>query len=168
VGGIVEGNVVEDSGREGISFEASSNIVVRNNTVRRSADTGIFISMSQGIEAYSNTMVGNFRAIQYFVNCTALPAGLDLANNSVHDNSVTVGTESGALANTLTYISSCTSTQIAPYLSGSKNNQFLRNNYSVPSLTTPYFVWGFGSAGLRFWSDWQALGNDTSGVLQLR
>jgi parallel beta-helix repeat protein len=168
VGGIVEGNVVEDSGREGISAEASRSIVIRNNTVRRSATSGIFISMSQGIEAYNNTVVGNFRAIQYFVNCTALPAGLDLANNVVRDNVVTVGTEPGAQANTLTYTSSCTATQIAPYLNGSKNLQFLRNNYSVSSLTTDYFVWGFGSAGLKSWSEWQALGNDTTGVLQLR
>ncbi len=167
-GGLVEGNVVEDSGREGISAEASRSIVIRNNTVRRSATSGIFISMSQGIEAHSNTLVGNFRAIQYFLNCDALQWGLDVANNSVHDNVVTVGTESGAQANTLTYTSNCTATQIAPYLNGSKNLQFLRNNYSVPSLTTDYFVWGFGSAGLRSWSEWQALGNDTTGILQVR
>jgi parallel beta-helix repeat protein len=165
VGGIVEGNVVEDSGRDGISAEASRNIVIRNNTVRRSADTGIFMSMSQGIQAYSNTVVGNFRAITYFVNCDALPAGLDLANNVVRDNTITVGTELGALANSLGTKGSCTPTQVEPYLNGTtKNNQFLRNSYSVPSLTIKYFGWGFGSASLRSWSEWQALGNDVAGT----
>ncbi len=141
-GGLIEGNVVEDHGRDGISYEASGQGIIRHNTVRRSATSGIFISMSQGVEAHSNTVVGNFRAIQYFVNCDALPAGLDLANNVVRDNSVTVGTEPGALANSLTNSSSCRATQLQPYFNGSKNLTFSNNTYWVPSLTASYLAVG--------------------------
>jgi hypothetical protein len=54
---------------------------------------------------------------------------------------------------------------VAPYLNGSKNLTFANNTYLVPSLTTKYFVWGFGQ--LKSWAEWQALGNDMTGVYQL-
>ena len=68
---LVEGNRVEDNGRNGIFYEASNGLVIRNNTVRRSGDTGVFISTSQNAEIYNNTLENNFRSITYFVNCGA-------------------------------------------------------------------------------------------------
>ena len=68
---LVEGNRVEDNGRNGIFYEASNGLVVRNNTLRRSGDTGVFISTSQNAEIYNNTLENNFRSITYFVNCGA-------------------------------------------------------------------------------------------------
>jgi parallel beta-helix repeat protein len=163
---IIEGNRVEDNGRTGIFFEVSSGAVIRNNTVSRSGDTGIFISTAKNTETYGNTLQDNFRAIQYFLNCSAVGGGTlsyDLSNNSAHDNIVRVGTTSGAFANGFGYLSSCSSTQVAPYLNGSKNLTFTRNTYYVPSLTTKYWLWGLGS--LKLWNEWQALGQDTAGVL---
>ena len=68
-GALIEGNRVEDNGRNGIFYEVSSGGIIRNNTVRRSADTGVFISTSKNAEIYNNTLENNFRGITYFVNC---------------------------------------------------------------------------------------------------
>ena len=71
----------------------------------------------------------------------------DLANNAAYDNTITVGTRSGALASVFSY-ASCTSTQAAPYLNGSKNLTFSRNTYSVPSVNGWYWLWD----GFRYWN----------------
>ena len=64
-----------------------------------------------------------------------------------------VGTQSYAFASGLSATSSCTSTQLAPYLNGSKNLTFSRDTYSVPSLSYDrYFLWG----GWKGWIEWQA------------
>ena len=160
---LVEGNRVEDNGRNGIFYEASNGLVVRNNTVRRSADTGVFISTSQNAEIYNNTLENNFRSITYFVNCGATADGrnLDLMNNSAHDNTIRVGTQSGVFATGFSYTSDCTSTQVAAYLNGSKNLTFSRNTYYVPSVTGWYWLWN----GLKYWSLWQSMGHDVAGVI---
>jgi hypothetical protein len=116
------------------------------------------------VEIYGNTLQDNFRAIQYFLNCSAVGGGtlsFDLSDNSTHDNTIRVGSTTGAFANGFGYLSSCTSTQVAPYLSGSKNLTFTRNTYVVPSLSVKYWLWGLGA--LKFWNEWQALGQDAGG-----
>jgi parallel beta-helix repeat protein len=163
--GLVEGNIVEDNGREGIFAEITSRVVIRNNTVRRNAYSGIFISTSKDMEVSNNTLEDNFRGIQLFLNCAAVGGGRigwDLANTTVRDNVINVGTASGSFANGLSHVSSCTATQVAPYLSGLKGLTFVNNRYSVPSMTTKYWLWGFGA--LHVWNEWQALGNDAAGT----
>ena len=77
-----------------------------------------------------------------------------------HDSTVVIGTQSYTYAGAFSATSSCTSTQVAPYLSGSKNLTFSRNSYRVPSLSnTRYFLWG----GVKGWTEWQALGQDVGG-----
>ena len=71
-GALIEGNRVEDNGRNGIFFEASIGATIRNNTVRRNAGDGVLISMSQNAQIYNNTLEGNFSGIAYFLNCDAL------------------------------------------------------------------------------------------------
>jgi parallel beta-helix repeat protein len=166
-GGLIEGNVVEDHPREGIFYEISSRGVIRNNTVRRNGYSGIYISTSKDVEIYNNTLEDNFRGIQYFLNCSAVGGGsigYDLANNTARDNVVKVGTRSGSLASGLSYVSSCTSTQVSSYINGSKNLQFINNGYFVPSLTPRYLFWGF--ATLVSWNQWQTIGNDLTGRYQ--
>jgi parallel beta-helix repeat protein len=162
---VIEGNRVEDNGRNGIFYEVSSQAVIRNNTVRRSGDTAIFISTSQSVETYGNTLESNFRGIQYFLNCSALADGYDLKNNTTHDNTIRLDTTSGAFANGFNYLSSCTSTQYAPYMNGQKSLTFTNNHYYVPSLTTRYWLWGLGQ--LKYWSDWQALSQDLTGSVSV-
>ena len=160
-GALVEGNRIEDNGREGIFYEISSRAVIRNNTVRRNAFSGIFISTSKDVEIYNNTLEDNYRGIQFYLNCAAVGGGslhYDLSNNTAHDNTVRVGTRSGSFANGVGHLSTCTATQVAPYLNGSKNLKFVGNTYSVPSTTTKYWLWGLNS--LKLWSEWSALGQE--------
>jgi parallel beta-helix repeat protein len=163
-GGLVEGNRVEDNSASGIQFEVSSDGIVRNNIVRRSAQTGIYISTSKNMQVYNNTLENNFRGIQYFINCAAIgqgKIGFDLVNVSSYDNSITVGTESGAWANFLSYSGDCTLTQLAPYLNGSKNLTFSHNTYRVPSLANWYWLWG---PDMKYWNQWQAIPQDATGT----
>jgi len=158
-GAVVDGNRVEDNGRNGIFFEASIGATISNNAIRRNMWDGVIISMSQNVQIYGNTLEGNFGGIEYFLNCDVL-AGNDLKNNSAHDNTIVVGTQNYPYASGVSALSSCTSTQVAPYLNGSKNLTFSRDTYRVPSLSnTRYFLWG----GVKGWTEWQALGQDVGG-----
>ena len=162
-GGLIEGNRVEDNGWLGINYEVSSDGIIRNNTIRRNL-AGVNLSVSKNVQIYNNTLEYNFRGIAYFLRCESLggPTNYDLTNNTAHDNVITVGTESGALANYFSYLSSCTSTQVAPYLNGSKNLTFSRNTYRVPSTNGRYWIWGME---FKSWPDWQALGQDLNGTI---
>jgi parallel beta-helix repeat protein len=162
--GLVEGNRVEDNGRSGIHAEVSADIIIRNNIVRRSGEMGVYVSTSKNIQVYNNTLENNFRGIQYFIGCYAVGAGrigFDLANVASYDNIITVGTQSGAWASLLSYSGDCTSTQLAPYLNGSKNLTFSHNTYRVPSLTNWYWLWG---PNIKYWDQWQAIPQDATGT----
>jgi len=158
-GTVIEGNRVEDNGRNGIFFEASVGATIRNNTVRRTVGDGIFISMSQNAQIYSNTLDANFGGIEYFLNCDSLSLGEDVKNNAAYDNTIVASTQSYGYASGFSYLSSCSSTQLAAYLNGSKNLTFSRNTYKVPSVSSRYWLWG----GWKYWNEWQAMGQDTGG-----
>jgi len=163
-GGLVENNRVEDNGFAGIFYEIGTDVTIRYNTIRRNADTAIFISTSKNAQIYSNTLDSNFRGITYFVNCASVGGGtigFDLANNSAHDNTIIVGTQSGALASAISY-TGCTSAQASLYLNGSKNLTFVHNTYDVPSPSAQYWLWN----GMKYWYEWQGLGLDTTGIVQ--
>ena len=73
VGGIVEGNIVEDNGREGISTRGQPQY--RHPQQHRPAERQfghLHLDVARILRLYSNTVVDNFRAIQYFLNCDAL------------------------------------------------------------------------------------------------
>ena len=74
-GAVIEQNRVEDNGRDGISYEISGRGLIRKNTVRRSAASGIFIATSKNVEVAENVLEDNFRGIQYFLNCGAVGGG---------------------------------------------------------------------------------------------
>jgi parallel beta-helix repeat protein len=163
-GALVEGNRVEDNGNSGIQFEVSMDGIVRNNIVRRNGHMGVYISTSKNVQVYNNTLEHNFRGIQYFINCAAIGGGrigFDLANVSSYDNTITVGTQSGAWASLLSYSGDCTSTQLALYLNGSKNLTFSHNTYRVPSLANWYWLWG---PEIKYWNQWQAIPQDATGT----
>jgi parallel beta-helix repeat protein len=168
LGVLIEGNRVEDNGREGIAHEIGGSAVIRNNTVRRTKSSAIFIGTSKDTEIYGNVLEDNYRGIQFFLNCAAVGGGTlkyDLYNVYAHDNSIKVSTQSGAWTTALSYISSCTSSQVSPYLGGSKSLRFVHNTYRVPSLMTKYWVWGLSA--FKYWVEWQKLGQDTTGVAVL-
>jgi parallel beta-helix repeat protein len=154
----------EDNGRIGIVFESSIGATIRNNAVRRNAGDAVFISMSQNAQIYSNTLEDNFGGIEYFLNCPGGTGGSDLRDNAAYDNTIVVGTQSYTFASGFNNLSQCTSTELAPYLNGSKNLTFSRNTYHVPSPSlTRYFLWGNGWTGVyKDWNQWQALGSTMS------
>jgi parallel beta-helix repeat protein len=166
-GALIEGNQVEDNGEMGIFYEISADAVIRNNIIRRSRDTAVFISTSKDVEIYNNRLEDNFRGITYFVNCHSvgggtIEGGYDLRNNSAHDNTIVVGTQSGAFASVFSY-TLCDSAQLAPYENGSTNLSFSQNTYDVPSPSTGrYWFWN----GPKYWNEWQALGRDLDSIVQ--
>ncbi len=166
---LIEGNRIEDNTRNGIFYEVSATAVIRNNTVRRSGDTAIFISTSKSVQTYGNLLEYNFRGIQYFLNCAAVGGGtlsFDLADDTSHDNTIKVNTTSGAFANGFNYLSTCTSAQYGPYYNRQKNLTFQNNHYYVPYSTVKYWVWGLG--GLMYWPSWQPLPQDSTGTMQIQ
>jgi len=159
---LVEGNRVEDNARNGIFYEASNGSIIRNNTIRRSGDTGVFISTSQNADIYGNTLESNFRAITYFVNCGGMVGrDIDLQNNSAHDNTIRVGTQSGAFATGMSYTGDCTATQVTTYHSGAKNLRFSHNTYYVPDVNGWWWLWN----GMKQWGQWQGVPQDTDGTV---
>ena len=105
---LYERNRVEDNGRNGVFYEGSSGSIIRSNGIRRNGNTGVFVSMSQNTQIYSNTLESNFRGITYHLNCGLLATRrfislvglvIDLKDNSARDNTIRVGTATGALAN---------------------------------------------------------------------
>jgi len=162
-GAVIERNRVDDNRRNGIFYEASTDGVIRDNTVRRSGDTGVFISASQNVEIHHNQLDANVRGIIYFIDCGVMSPdrALDLTNSSAHDNTIRVGSQRGAIANGFTYTSSCHATQLAAYLNGSKRLTFSHNTYYVPLAGGSYWMWD----GSKPWSQWRSLGHDKDGVL---
>jgi len=153
---IVDGNRVEDNGRDGISIEATNGATVRNNTLRRNQE-GLLIYRSQNTQLYGNVLEANGIAMQYYVTCDGLP-GEDLANNSAHDNTITVPVDGYANG----FMSSiCTADQLIPYLTDQRKNDYDRNSYTVPSSTGAYWLWG----SAKTWAQWQAIPQDAAGCL---
>jgi len=159
---LIEGNRVEDNGWVGIFYEISDTAIIRNNAIRRNGDAGVMLSTSKNTQVYNNTLDNNFRGITYFLNCGAVGNGTiiyDLKNNSSYDNTVTT-TASGAWATNFSYTSNCTATQVAPYKNGAMNLTYTHNTYDVTSPATgQYWYWD----GFKTWSEWQAMGQDTTG-----
>jgi parallel beta-helix repeat protein len=162
-GTLIEGNRVEDNGWIGVYYEISNGATIRNNALRRNADAGVMLSVSQNVQIYGNTFEYNFRGITYFLRCPSLggPTNLDLANNSAHDNTIVVGTDTNVFASLFNY-TSCTDTQVAPYLNGSKNLTFSRNTYKVPSTNGWYWLWG---TTRKLWYEWQGMGQDSGSTV---
>ncbi len=160
-GALVEGNRVEENGRNGIVYEISNGATIRNNTLRRNGGDAVLISVSQSAQIYNNSLEANFGSIQYFLNCASLLEGHDLKNNAAYNNTVVVGTQSDAYANGFSS-TACTAAQLGPYLNGSKNLTFSGDTYRVPSRSSDrYFLWG----GPKYWNEWRTLGHDVDGSL---
>jgi parallel beta-helix repeat protein len=163
---VVEGNVIEDNGRTGVTFEVSTNATIRNNSIRRNAEEGILISLSEDIDIYGNLLADNETAIGYFLDCSRLGSGqagnaeYDLANVSSHNNAITVGT--GTTACAVTNLGSCTPTETAPYYDGSKNLTFEDNDYVVADVSAAYWYWGTSH---KTFDQWRLIPQDAGGTI---
>jgi parallel beta-helix repeat protein len=159
--GLVENNIVEDN-PVGIHYEVSPNGIIRNNIIRRSSDSGIFMSTSRDSEIYGNILENNSVGICYMVNLGLPSQGYDLKNLNSHDNTITVPSTANAAGSVLTYTAG-TESQFAPYLNGSKNLVFQNNHYFVPSLPSWSWIWG----SRYTWEQWQTIPQDGMGSVQL-
>jgi parallel beta-helix repeat protein len=162
-GTLIEGNRVEDNGWIGVYYEISHDAIIRNNVLRRNADAGVMLSVSQNVEIYNNTFEYNFRGITFFLRCPSVggATNMDLTNDWAHDNTILVGTQTNVFGSLFNY-TSCTDAEVAPYLNGSKNLVFSRNTYKVPTLNGWYWLWG---TTRKLWNEWQALGQDAGGTV---
>jgi parallel beta-helix repeat protein len=161
VGSIIEGNTVEDNEGEGIFYEVSGQGIIRNNIVRRNGVSCVFISTSRDVDVYGNTCDSNWRGINLFWSCftsNGYPGdiGHDLRNNSIRDNTITVGTRAGSIASSLSVDGRCTATQAAPYLTNTKGNVWSQNRYTVPAGTDGWWYWN----APKTWAQWQAIPQD--------
>jgi parallel beta-helix repeat protein len=159
---LVEGNLVEDNGRAGIDIEAVNGAIVRNNTIRRNLDDGVFIFRSQYIQTYNNLLDSNLGGVEYYFICETLLPGEALQNNATYDNTIIISSAYSSTWGAGLTLHNCDSTQAAPYLNGSKNLTFSRNTYIVPSTSNRYWLWG---GGWKSWSEWQAIGQDIGGSM---
>ena len=166
---LIDGNVSEDNAWSGIHWELSLTVEMRNNTLRRNGEHGIFISTSSGANIHHNILEDNWRGIAYFVNCQSVEQTWwwdpDLTNNLAHDNLIRVGTRAGSINNMFSWGACPAGTvTIDPYLSNSKNNRFENNRYEVPDINNPLLLWG----SFKTWAEWQAMGFDVTGSLSQR
>ncbi len=163
-GALVENNRSESNGRHGIDYEAGLGAIIRNNTVRNNGENGFFISTAQNVDLSGNVVEFNAAGgIVYFVACSAMASQpIDLANNTAHDNTVSIAGGTNNFAAGLSYDGGCTAEQITLYHGLSKNNRFVANRYTVPNVAWGWWLWD----GMKTWAQWQALGQDvTGGVL---
>ncbi len=161
---LIEGNTVEDNSETGIFYEVSPNGIIRNNTIRRNGTNGngngIFISTSWNTEIYNNLLEDNATPISYFVACDVIQPGVvDLHDNNAHHNTIVVSTQANGTANMLGS-SVCSSTQLTPYINGSKNLKFQSNTYYLPTAAEIGWSWIWG-AGRLSWTQWKAIPQDS-------
>jgi parallel beta-helix repeat protein len=158
-GGIlVENNICEDNGRDGISLEACNGGIVRNNITRRNAE-GILLAGSQSIEITGHTSLGDTIGITFFVDLDDVSAQRDLQNNNVHNNTITVPAGGGNFAINFSHIGSIASP--IPYENNSKANNLDFNTYHLINLTD--FVWLWWAVS-KNWAGWQAIPQDLNGT----
>lgn len=160
---LVEDNILEDNATMGIMIEISGQSVIRRNTIRRSGDSGIFLSTSKDADVYSNILEDNFRSVNLFANCASVGGGAigwDLANNSIHDNTIRVPNTVGVLVSAVSTSGPCSATYTDPAI---KNNRFLNNAYYVPAAILGNPIW-YNEAG-KTWAQWQAIPQDPGSSL---
>jgi parallel beta-helix repeat protein len=162
-GAVIEGNRVEDNGRDGISFEASIGANIRNNTLRRNGERrGVYLHVPERPDpttTRSRPISGASLFPRLRQYCPRWTMSRTMRRTTTRSSSDTQ--ELHAYANGFKP-TSCTSGQLTPYLNGSKNLTFSHNRYRVPSLSfTRYFLWD----GWKNSNQWQALGHDVEGSI---
>lgn len=162
---VIQNNICEDNGGQGIHIELAYGMTINGNTIRRNKDQGIYISTSRNIEVYGNIIENNYRGIILYLTGAALSQGWpwnpDLADINIHNNTINSGIQSGVIAVGLAFSGDTAAATKVPYLDGTKNLDFVDNAYRVPSLTGPWWLW---DTTFKTWATWQALPQDATGT----
>lgn len=163
---LIEDNLYEDITWQAIFYEISQTGIIRRNTIRR-AETAIFLSTSKTTDITGNILEDNWRGLHYYLNCSAIgqgTIGFDLTQNSMHDNSVRVGTRAGSYAALFSYEGTCPAATVAPYLSNAKSNLFVHNSYQLPAVGNSAWLWGGNNLT---WAQWQTIPQDATGTMSI-
>jgi hypothetical protein len=117
----------------------------------------ILIYNSSNVEVYNNTTSGSGITLRQDGRVGPGQYGpWELANNNVHHNSMTYSSsvESGMVIDPSMDVNSYTA----------KNNRFESNTYDVPDPSYGRY-WQWQNRNVS-WAQWQAYGNDTSGIVK--
>jgi parallel beta-helix repeat protein len=162
-GTIIENNIVEDNGTQGITTEYSNLITVRNNTIRRSGSEGLYVTITK-----NGTFTGNLiehcpfgihlflDAASLFPNSAQAAWEQDLADNTVSGNTVhaLTGQKLGYFSLSNKGLGGISPT---PYETNTKNNDWSSNTYFAPDTTGNWFFWDGVN---KTFTTWQALPQD--------
>jgi hypothetical protein len=159
-GGVIEGNVVENSDAigQGIEYEIGTSGIIRNNTVTQPPSTtgraGIFVSSSENVEVYGNTVTHGstnwlYSALHSFYDASR---GYVSANNYFHDN--TVRLVKGTHAATLQEYQGTNPDRVT--------HRFEGNDYDI--IDAAGRQWNHLGTWLTM-AEWRALGFDLEGIV---
>jgi parallel beta-helix repeat protein len=163
-GNLIEGNLIVHNEDDGIFDEISGQVVIRNNRTARNTGHGIFIANSQQADVHDNTVVRNGGVeIELFLDGNRVAAeGKNLMNNLIHDNFIDAS-DSVPFTNNLAAALGCiNATDGCAAVAESNNNRFVHNTYKIPTRSGKYFYF---EEQHRTWSEWQAIGMDTTGTV---
>src|SRR6266542_1515143 len=160
----IEANLFENNTRRGLSYEASFDAAIRNNSFRGNgwgsdpADrygAGVFINTSKNLEFYENTFLGNRDALEAVSTDRGGSDRYGLretANLFVHDNTFVLTREHYAVG--------------IPFSKSRfpKSSRFNRNAYRVRDVNGKYWDWLSGPVA---WTSWTGYGYDLQGALRI-
>ncbi len=160
----IEANLFENNTRRGLSYEASFDAAIRNNSFRGNgwgsdpADrygAGVFINTSKNLEFYENTFLGNRDALEAVSTDRGSSDRYGLretANLFVHDNTFVLTREHYAVG--------------IPFSKSRfpKSSRFNRNAYRVRDVNGKYWDWLSGPVA---WTSWTGYGYDLQGALRI-
>ncbi|MDJ0924327.1 MAG: right-handed parallel beta-helix repeat-containing protein [Acidimicrobiia bacterium] len=151
IGTVYENNLIEDNIANGIFHEISYDAVIRNNVIRRNGfdhsawlwGGGIMIASSQNVEIYGNVLEDNYNGIAMTRQNrgTGEHGEWTLANNYVHDNTVTNSGLTGAAQDV-------------------GNNTIYNSNIRFENNTYTGDVGWWWMNGEVSWSEWTDYGHD--------
>jgi hypothetical protein len=192
-GMIVRGNEVHDNYGAGLWWDGyNTNTQVYDNVIYDNRNWGIMWELSYGgAKIHHNTLTGNglgdgtpnwFNGVQLLVSCSDGSVGgieiyantidgaaypLGLINHSshpirtrqvhVHDNIMT-------LRASTTRVGAAAFNGLTELFGTAADNRFVSNVYRVPDPSGAYWAW---NGQTLTWSQWQALGLDVDGTLDL-
>ncbi len=173
---IIEGNRIERNGSEGIAIEISYKTTIFDNTVTNNGwadprsrytfiwNAGIIILASSNVEVYGNTVSGNYAGVVAVdQNRRRDPAryGPHLVQNlSVHHNIITQTNLPRTVDELSVAAGGASDIAGSTAMFTSRNNLFTNNTYYLGQNPRP-FAWQLGT---RTQAEWQAYGQDVSGI----
>lgn len=160
-GGVVQHNVSNHNGANGIVIEKGKSVTVDQNTCNDNGELGVSFQSTRDSFITNNILTNNVSGIEFFVDLDDVGTNgwsIDLRDNVATGNTVTVPNDPGtSFAVTLGHVGSGSFTD---YTSNTKNNDCDSNEYFVHSSGGNWWLWSSAIG----WTAWQALPQDAAGT----